>query len=120
MLRTGGRSLSVLLGELQSAAERQEHEVEALRTLVKRLRMREADLLAELRATRETANNEKRAAARLRAELLSRTSVANERHDFCGDGHETTGVLPLPRPPGRRSGRGDETERVVKSADSRA
>jgi hypothetical protein len=103
-----GATVSMLLRELQIASDKRERDIEALRETIAKLRRERDGLLAELSFALTAANRETRAAASLRAELLARTSV-KERHDYCGDGHETTGVLPMPRPPRSRKPRGDET-----------
>ncbi len=110
-----GAPLSVLLRRLSEAAERQERELDSLRALLLDMRIERDTLLEQLQFATDYANRETRAAASLRAELLERTSAPNEeRHDYCGDGHETTGVLPRPRPARRSGKREDETERCIR------
>jgi hypothetical protein len=109
-------TISMLLRELSVATDMKEREVEALRATIAQLRRERECLLSELSFALAAANRETRAAASLRAELLARTSVAHERHDYCGDGHETTGVLPMPRPSRQRPARDDDaTERCIRS-----
>jgi hypothetical protein len=107
-------TISMLLRELSAATEMKERELQALRATIAKLRKERDGLIAELSFAVRTANRETLAAASLRAELLARTSVARERHDYCGDGHETTGVLPMPRASRQRRAREDETDRLIR------
>jgi hypothetical protein len=117
MARPRAKSMINALGELHACWLEQERELRELRALVVRLREERDELQAQLQFVNAAATEETRTAGRLRAELLSRTSVPDERVDFCCDDEwgETTAVLPLPRGLRQRLRvRGDDTERVVR------
>jgi hypothetical protein len=107
--------MSSLLQKLTECAQQQEHEIAFLRATVERLRKERDELVAQVKFAADTANRETLNAAKLRSELLSRTSVAKDKLDFCCsfDHGETTAVLPTPRIAGRRRVREDETERTL-------
>src|SRR5262249_21735362 len=112
MIRPAAKSMSALLRELHTCVEEQERELRALQVELVLLRCEREELLEQLRFATDLANRETRTAASLRAQLLARTSVANERVDFCcGAGGETTAVLPRPRLLQRRRAGEDDTER---------
>jgi hypothetical protein len=111
MGRPRQRTISVIMKELQGCVDEREHELATMRAQLARARQERDDLAAQLRFAIEQANRETRTAAELRAELLSRTSVAHERLDFCCDDEhaETTAVLPRAEMiAARRRGRDDE------------
>ena len=96
MGRPRQRTISVIMKELQGCVDERERELATVRAQLARAQQERDDLAEQLRCAVEQANRETRAAAELRAELLSRTSIAHERLDFCCDDEhgETTGVLP--------------------------
>jgi hypothetical protein len=115
MAQLRAKSMSTLLKQITSCAEEQEKEIAMLRATVQRLRTERDELLAQVRFAADQANRETRTAGSLRAQLLSRTTVAPERLDFCCDADaETTAVLPKARFAPRRRVRADDTERMVR------
>ena len=110
------RTISVILKELQSCVDERDHETATLRAQLDRITKERDDLVEQLRFAIEQANRETRAAGSLRAELLSRATVAHERLDFCcEDEHgETTAQLPRATVVARRRVRDDEDTIVTR------
>jgi hypothetical protein len=96
MKRPPPRPVSVLLKELHSRFEERERETARLRAQLDRMTKQRDDLTEQLRFAIEQANRETREASSLRAELLARSTVPEDRLDFCrlGEHGETTAVLP--------------------------
>ena len=108
MKRPPPRPVPVILKELQSRYDERDRETAKLRAQLDRVMKQRDDLAEQLRFAIEHANRETRTASSLRAELLARSTVAEEQLDFCGAEGETTGVLPHRTLLARRSARDDE------------
>jgi hypothetical protein len=111
-----------MLKEVLGRVDTRHAEVATLKREVERLRKERDELVGQLQFAIDQSNRETRAAAHMRSELLSRSTVPSERLDFCAGEHgETTAVLPSPHLVSRRRRvvRDDDTVRVRRE-DSRA
>jgi hypothetical protein len=96
MSRPRPRPVSLIMKELQSCVDERDREMAKLRVQLERMTTQRNDLAEQLRFAIDQANRETREASSLRAELLARSTTADERLDYCrlGEHGETTGVLP--------------------------
>lgn len=115
MARPRPRTISAIMKELHSCVDERDREMANVRAQLERVTRQRDDLAEQLRFAIDHANRETREAGSLRAELLARSTIPQERLDFCCNGEhgETTAVLPRPRFVSRRGVRDDEDTLVT-------